>query len=145
MFGNLGAPELILIFLIILLVFGANRIPEIARGIGRGIREFKDSAREITSQMDMEDTSNRGGENRDQIRHPQPPAQGAPTARGEGSPQRSATPSEGAAQGASAVPGNEAGQTSPAPHVGETGRSAEPPAQPTQSTEPGEGTERRNG
>ena len=133
MFGNLGAPELILIFLIILLVFGANRIPEIARGIGRGIREFKDSAREITSQMDMEDTSSRGGENSDQIRHPQPPAQGAPTARGEGSP-RSAT----------AARGEEAAQTSPAPHAGETGRSAEPPAQPTRSTEPAEGPKQRN-
>ena len=41
MLPNLGATELILIFLIVLLLFGANRIPEIAKGLGRGIRDFK--------------------------------------------------------------------------------------------------------
>lgn len=40
MFG-IGVPELIFIFLIILLVFGGKKIPEIAKGLGRGIREFK--------------------------------------------------------------------------------------------------------
>ncbi|PSQ69567.1 MAG: twin-arginine translocase TatA/TatE family subunit, partial [Bacteroidetes bacterium QH_2_64_26] len=39
--GGIGFPELIIIFLVLLLVFGAKRIPEIARGIGKGIREFK--------------------------------------------------------------------------------------------------------
>ena len=41
MLPNLGPTELILIFLIVLLLFGANRIPEIAKGLGRGIRDFK--------------------------------------------------------------------------------------------------------
>ena len=41
MLPNLGPTELILIFLIVLLIFGANRIPEIAKGLGRGIRDFK--------------------------------------------------------------------------------------------------------
>jgi sec-independent protein translocase protein TatA len=41
MLPNLGPTELILIFLIVLLLFGANRIPEIAKGMGRGIRDFK--------------------------------------------------------------------------------------------------------
>jgi len=41
MLRNLGPTELILIFLIVLLIFGANRIPEIAKGLGRGIRDFK--------------------------------------------------------------------------------------------------------
>ncbi len=111
MFGNLGAPELILIFLIILLVFGANRIPEIARGIGNGIREFKDSAREITSQMDMDERKENRGHGRtregEQIRQPRPPAQGTPTAREDAArkedvmvnepppePKRSAEPGE---------------------------------------------------
>jgi sec-independent protein translocase protein TatA len=40
MFG-LGAPELILIFLVILLLFGAKRLPELARGLGKSISEFK--------------------------------------------------------------------------------------------------------
>jgi sec-independent protein translocase protein TatA len=46
MFGRLGIPELIVILFIIILIFGANRLPEIGRGIGRGIRNFKDANRE---------------------------------------------------------------------------------------------------
>ena len=38
---NLGVPELVIIFLIILVVFGAGKIPSIARDMGKGIREFK--------------------------------------------------------------------------------------------------------
>jgi len=38
---SLGVPELIIIFLIIIVLFGANRIPTIGRGLGEGIRNFK--------------------------------------------------------------------------------------------------------
>ncbi len=44
--GGLGIPELIIIFLIILVLFGANKIPKIAKDIGGGIREFKKSLSE---------------------------------------------------------------------------------------------------
>lgn len=47
--GSLGLPELIIILIIIILIFGANRLPEIGRGIGRGIRNFKDATREGTN------------------------------------------------------------------------------------------------
>lgn len=40
---NLGLPELLLIFLIVLLLFGAGRLPEIARSLGKAIQEFKKS------------------------------------------------------------------------------------------------------
>lgn len=43
--GPLGLPELVLIVFIIILIFGANRLPEIGRGIGRGIRNFRDAAK----------------------------------------------------------------------------------------------------
>jgi sec-independent protein translocase protein TatA len=43
--GRLGLPELLVILFIIILIFGANRLPEIGRGIGRGIRNFKDATR----------------------------------------------------------------------------------------------------
>jgi sec-independent protein translocase protein TatA len=46
MFGRLGIPELVIILVIIILIFGANRLPEIGRGIGKGIRNFKDSTKE---------------------------------------------------------------------------------------------------
>ncbi len=47
MFGGLGMWELLLIFFIILLFFGARRLPEIGSSLGKGIREFKDSVTEI--------------------------------------------------------------------------------------------------
>ena len=46
MFGKLGLPELLIILVIVILIFGANRLPEIGRGIGRGIRNFKESTRD---------------------------------------------------------------------------------------------------
>jgi sec-independent protein translocase protein TatA len=41
--GNIGAPEIILLRLVALLLFGAKRLPEIGRSLGSGMREFKDS------------------------------------------------------------------------------------------------------
>ncbi|MFM7381351.1 MAG: twin-arginine translocase TatA/TatE family subunit [Bacteroidota bacterium] len=56
---NLSSGELILIFAVILLLFGAKRIPELARGLGKGIREFKDASsgikREIEKEAESED------------------------------------------------------------------------------------------
>ncbi|MHC4534797.1 MAG: twin-arginine translocase TatA/TatE family subunit [Planctomycetota bacterium] len=46
MLGGLGPTELIIIFLIILVLFGARRIPDIAKGLGRGIKDFKSALRE---------------------------------------------------------------------------------------------------
>jgi sec-independent protein translocase protein TatA len=44
--GRLGIPELLIILAIIILIFGANRLPEIGRGIGKGIKNFKDSTKD---------------------------------------------------------------------------------------------------
>ncbi len=49
-FGPLGLPELILIVLILLVVFGANRMPDVARGIGKAIKNFKEAGKEGTDQ-----------------------------------------------------------------------------------------------
>jgi sec-independent protein translocase protein TatA len=43
---GIGVPELIIILIIIIMIFGASRLPEIGRGIGKGIRNFKDATRE---------------------------------------------------------------------------------------------------
>ncbi|GAB3822709.1 twin-arginine translocase TatA/TatE family subunit [Pontibacter rugosus] len=50
--GGLGGTEVILILLAILLLFGAKRIPELAKGLGRGIREFKDATKEIKNDIE---------------------------------------------------------------------------------------------
>jgi len=52
--GGLGAWEIALLMLIVLVFFGAKRIPELARGVGRGIREFKDATSEVRNSIDAE-------------------------------------------------------------------------------------------
>ncbi len=59
MLGNIGLPELIVIFLIVLFLFGAGKIPKIARDIGGGIREFKKSI-----SGDNDSNSQNGNQNR---------------------------------------------------------------------------------
>ncbi len=49
--GGLGMGEMILIFLVVLLLFGAKRLPEIGSSLGKGIREFKSSMREIEGEF----------------------------------------------------------------------------------------------
>ncbi len=46
MFGSLGAPELLIILAIVVVIFGATRIGDIGKGIGRGIKEFRKEIRE---------------------------------------------------------------------------------------------------
>ena len=48
---NIGGGSLLLILVVFLLLFGAKRIPELARGLGRGIREFKDATNEIKDDL----------------------------------------------------------------------------------------------
>ena len=54
MFG-LGPWEIAIILLIVLVLFGAKRIPEVARGLGKGIREFKSATSEISRELTVED------------------------------------------------------------------------------------------
>ena len=49
--GGLGMGEIILIFLVVLLLFGAKRLPEIGSALGKGIREVKGSVREIEGEL----------------------------------------------------------------------------------------------
>jgi sec-independent protein translocase protein TatA len=49
---GLGIPELIVIVFIIILIFGASRLPEIGRGLGKGIRNFREATREGASRKE---------------------------------------------------------------------------------------------
>ena len=51
MFGNLGAGEIILILLVVLILFGAKKIPELARGIGKGMSEFKKGLKDVEDEI----------------------------------------------------------------------------------------------
>lgn len=66
LFMNMGTPEILMILFVVLLLFGGKKLPELARGLGKGIREFKDASdgvkREIhnninnvTNDMDLGD------------------------------------------------------------------------------------------
>jgi sec-independent protein translocase protein TatA len=50
-----GGGELIIILVIVLILFGAKRIPEIAQGLGKGIREFKKSVKEVQTEIDVDE------------------------------------------------------------------------------------------
>jgi len=52
--GKLGPLELVLIFAVILLVFGPSKLPQIGAAIGKGIREFKNASRDIKSQLEVD-------------------------------------------------------------------------------------------
>ena len=54
MFENIGGPELLLILIVIFFFFGAKKIPEIAKGLGEGIREFRKAARDIHEEVNKE-------------------------------------------------------------------------------------------
>ena len=55
--GGLGMGEMILIFLVVLLLFGAKKLPEIGSSLGKGIREFKSSVRDIEREIQVPDDS----------------------------------------------------------------------------------------
>jgi sec-independent protein translocase protein TatA len=46
---RLGIPELLVILFIVILIFGASRLPDLGKGLGKGIKNFKDATREGTS------------------------------------------------------------------------------------------------
>jgi sec-independent protein translocase protein TatA len=50
LFGPIGLPEMLIILVIIMLIFGASRLPEIGKGIGQGIKNFKSSVKDTDSE-----------------------------------------------------------------------------------------------
>lgn len=71
-FGNLGFGEILAILIIILLLFGAKRIPEIAGSMGKGIREFKKSLSDVQNSVASEVAPR---DERERIRAPEPQTQ----------------------------------------------------------------------
>lgn len=51
--GGIGGWEIMIILLFILIFFGANKIPEMARGLGRGIHEFRDATKEMKKELEQ--------------------------------------------------------------------------------------------
>ncbi|MFN0150626.1 MAG: twin-arginine translocase TatA/TatE family subunit [bacterium] len=53
-FGNIGFTEILLLFLVALLLFGAKRLPEIGKSLGSGIREFKKATKEVQREVSID-------------------------------------------------------------------------------------------
>lgn len=51
---SLGIPELLIILFIVILVFGASRLPELGKGIGKGIRNFKDATKDGLNEKNLD-------------------------------------------------------------------------------------------
>ncbi|MDE5886983.1 MAG: twin-arginine translocase TatA/TatE family subunit [Muribaculaceae bacterium] len=54
--GGLGASEILLIALVVLLFFGGKKIPELMKGLGKGVRSFKDGMNEVEKEIKEEET-----------------------------------------------------------------------------------------
>jgi TatA/E family protein of Tat protein translocase len=70
MFGSLGFPELIVIFVIALIIFGPRKLPEIGKSLGKSLAEFKKASNELRSTLEEEI---RIEEQREQVKAPAPP------------------------------------------------------------------------
>lgn len=53
MFGRIGSSELLLVFGIVLVIFGPRKLPEIGRSLGKGLQEFRQATREMKQTIDM--------------------------------------------------------------------------------------------
>ena len=56
-FGNLQMPEIVIIAIVVLLLFGGKKIPELMRGIGKGISQFKKGIKEVEDEIKVDDTA----------------------------------------------------------------------------------------
>jgi sec-independent protein translocase protein TatA len=64
MFANLGIPELILILIVALVIFGPGKLPEIGKSLGKGIGEFKDALKKTQDKDDAEVKENESTESK---------------------------------------------------------------------------------
>jgi len=75
---NLGGGEIVLILLLVLILFGAKKIPELAKGLGQGIKEFKKATNEVTNELHNAMDDNRYTPPKS-IEPPKTPAESVPT------------------------------------------------------------------
>ena len=54
--GNLGTGEIVIIAIVVLLLFGGKKIPELMKGIGKGVKNFKDGVKGLEDDIELDDT-----------------------------------------------------------------------------------------
>jgi len=60
LFGTIGLPEFLILLVIVLLVFGPRRLPEMAKGLGQSVREFRKGLRDMKRDIEEEDQGEKG-------------------------------------------------------------------------------------
>jgi len=65
--GMFGGYEIVLIIVAVLLLFGGKKIPELARGLGKGVKEFKDAAEDSNLKQDLKDIASEVGDLKDSV------------------------------------------------------------------------------
>lgn len=65
--GMFGGYEIVLIIVAILLLFGGKKIPELARGLGKGVKDFKDAAEDSKLKQDLKDIASEVGDLKDSV------------------------------------------------------------------------------
>lgn len=65
--GNIGFSELLVIFIVVLLLFGAKRIPEVARSLGRASREFKNARDGVLDELEREPADKKSGDTGNEV------------------------------------------------------------------------------
>jgi TatA/E family protein of Tat protein translocase len=71
--GGIGFQELLIIFLLVLLLFGAKRLPEVGKALGRGIREFKKATKEVQRDVDLDDYEKKPTRSESRTEEEEPP------------------------------------------------------------------------
>ena len=124
MFGTLGGPELVLILVVALIVFGPRKLPEIGKSMGKMMVEFRRASTEFKRTLEVEVET-------EKISSPKPPKAVEPSPEAEPAPRSSAVPGVGAtAEEASQPPVETAASTSP---EGSVPRGSEEPPRDTPS------------
>ncbi len=65
--GMFGGYEIVLIIVAVLLLFGGKKIPELARGLGKGVKEFKDATEDVNLKEDLKDIASEVGDLKDSM------------------------------------------------------------------------------
>jgi Tat protein translocase TatB subunit len=137
MFGTLGGPELFLIFVVALIVFGPRKLPEIGKSLGKMMAEFRKASNEFRSTIESEVEAEKI---RDALRI-EPPRYGGPVAAAPAAPpETKATPEAPGAQPEAAAAGGEptaatSAATAPDPQAADSAVAATVSRQP-QASEP---------
>jgi sec-independent protein translocase protein TatA len=113
MFGSIGGPELIVIFVVALLIFGPRKLPELGRMLGKGLSEFRRAANDLRDSLETE-VAREQETGRPRLTEAAPPAQAVPAVQPAGTADSRSSGTEDARASGTAGAPDESGPRHPA-------------------------------